>query len=1093
MLTIYAANHLTVLARHLAATVAREPLPPHARETIVVPSQAVGRWLTLELAKLHGVAASCDMPLPTAFARTLSDVAGVTPSADEDLFRRELLAWRIDAVLDEVVQDATAAPLRAYVQQVRGDARARHRLCDALADTCDAYQVYRHDWLAAWEQGHRATDQTHEPWQAVLWRRLVQGSADAHLGRRLEHTLARLRSATPPPTLPSRVLVFAPAALPGVYVDLLEALAQHVEVAVWLHTVRPQWVGDVAGQADATSDDDDEAAQPHPLLAQAARSRRFLRALGSRDSVANGWRELPLIPSLASGVLEVVQNDCAAARDPRTRADKPMIAADDRSLLVHRCHSERRELEVLRDALLGAFAAQPDLTPADVLVLVPDVERYAPLIPAVWGAMPGVGETSGVPALPFTIVDRPATADDPIAAALVAVLRLAAGRRERSAVLALLDLPAVRAAAGFDDDAVERIGAWCAGAGVRWGRDGVQRGQAAQAGAQPDEGTWRAGLDRLLAGSVLGHLDDAVDGIVPVAGDVAGELDVLGRFAAWLGRLDRALDAAAGPHPLTRWRTVCDRIIDDLLVAPDEADGAGLAVRTAVARFDDIAARTGHTAPVDRAVLCERLEDLLTAAPSRRDAAGTITIGALRPQRAVPYKFIAVLGLEDGVFPRRTTAQPFDLVAGDAKPRPGDRDQRGEDRQLFLDLIIAAQERLHLSWCGFSTHSGDAKPPSSCVAELLAALDATFVVDGAQTPAQRLTIDHRLQPFHPAEFAATAAVPACDPLAAAVAGVLSRPRSTQKPFVPADFSGPSAGRATVELGELIAFWCAPARAWCRAALGFDPVQRVDEADADHEPFAVSGLERFAVAEVGVTAALAGRALPSQRLRADGVVPLGQLGRVHLDGLAARHAPLVAHLRACGPSRRAAVQVMAPDGAWRLTGEVGVTDAGLLSWRPGALRTKDRIAWWIATLAWNAHAQQGGGMASDARLVGIEKDAVQELVQSPVPDAVTHLAWLIAQYRAGLVRPLPFHPALSVAIVTSVDKPEFDPEWTFTRGGWNAVAEADDPAISLVWRGRQAVPLPETNELALRFWRGYDEFAPKADGDTKGKAKGKKKA
>ena len=62
------------------------------------------------------------------------------------------------------------------------------------------------------------------------------------------------------------------------------------------------------------------------------------------------------------------------------------LAADDRSVQVHACHGRARQVEVLRDAVLHLLAEDPALEPRDVIVMCPDIEAFAPLIQATFGA-----------------------------------------------------------------------------------------------------------------------------------------------------------------------------------------------------------------------------------------------------------------------------------------------------------------------------------------------------------------------------------------------------------------------------------------------------------------------------------------------------------------------------------------------------------------------------------------------------------------------------------------------------------------------------------------------------------------------------------
>ena len=52
---------------------------------------------------------------------------------------------------------------------------------------------------------------------------------------------------------------------------------------------------------------------------------------------------------------------------------------------VHACHGPARQVEVLREVLLGLLADDPTLEPRDILVMCPDIEAYAPLVEAAFG------------------------------------------------------------------------------------------------------------------------------------------------------------------------------------------------------------------------------------------------------------------------------------------------------------------------------------------------------------------------------------------------------------------------------------------------------------------------------------------------------------------------------------------------------------------------------------------------------------------------------------------------------------------------------------------------------------------------------------
>ena len=91
--------------------------------------------------------------------------------------------------------------------------------------------------------------------------------------------------------------------------------------------------------------------------------------------------------------------------------------------------------------------------------------------------------------------------------------------------------------------------------------------------------------------------------------------------------------------------------------------------------------------------------------------------------RAVPHRVVCLLGVDDGTFPRRLSPDGDDIIETD--PWVGDRDPRSEDRQLLLDAILAAEERLLVVYSGADPRSGAEIPPAVPIGELLDALDVT--------------------------------------------------------------------------------------------------------------------------------------------------------------------------------------------------------------------------------------------------------------------------------------------------------------------------------------------------------------------------------
>ena len=91
-------------------------------------------------------------------------------------------------------------------------------------------------------------------------------------------------------------------------------------------------------------------------------------------------------------LLSRIQADVRADRSPPGiplpgAADaRPPLDAADRSVQIHACHGRARQVEVLRDAILHLLEEDDTLQPRDVIVMCPDIETFAPLIQATFGA-----------------------------------------------------------------------------------------------------------------------------------------------------------------------------------------------------------------------------------------------------------------------------------------------------------------------------------------------------------------------------------------------------------------------------------------------------------------------------------------------------------------------------------------------------------------------------------------------------------------------------------------------------------------------------------------------------------------------------------
>jgi exodeoxyribonuclease V gamma subunit len=545
--------------------------------------------------------------------------------------------------------------------------------------------------------------------------------------------------------------------------------------------------------------------------------------------------------------------------------------------------------------------------------------------------------------------------------------------------------------------------------------------------------------DRRLFGEIF-PLDD-VD---------SRSIDLVGRLAELIARLGQSLEALSEPRPLRGWAEALAEAADALTAT----SGRDRWQRAALQRIlDELVGESGEDAdgpalaPAEmRTHLAARLAGRATRANFRT---GHLTVCTLMPMRSVPHRMVCLLGLDDGAFPRKAPRDGDDLVLHD--PCVGERDPRSEDRQLLLDALLAATERLIVTYTGNDERTNTPRPPAVPIGELLDAVDATVrCEDGAGPASKRIVVAHPLQPFDPRNFAPGGldgpAPWSFDDVGLAGARALSEERRAPAPFL----AGPldSLPGAEVDLDDLVAFVQHPVRAFLRRRLGIS-LRDGDDEVADGISIELNALQRWDVAERLLEALLRGTSLrvAAGAEKARGSLPPGALGdRVieEVKELVIAIATEASKLTRAGADRDP-LDVRVPLGAGRLvTGTVtGVNGDVLLSASYSRVAPRHRIAAWVRLLALAAsHPEEPFAAATIGR--GRGRDDVRTCWIPPLaedPDerraaATAELERLVDLYERGMREPLPLFTRTSAAWAEAAATGGGDPR-TEAQSAWES--------------------------------------------------------
>ena len=790
--------HRAVRADALADGLGRlleTPLPdPFASELVVVPARGMERWLSQRLSHVLGAGPDGDgVCAAVAFRSPGSLIAEITGTRDEDPWAPDALAWPLLDVIDQSLDEPWAATLARHLGHGldgdEADLRMGRRFSVArrVARLFASYAGQRPALVADWSAG-RDTDGSGRAlaadlaWQPELWRRLVDRVDAAPPRERHAATVARLREDPEAFDLPVRLSLFGHTRLSVTEIDLIDALAVGRDVHVWLPHPSPalwQTLAGTAGPVERAADDSHQQVR-HPLLLSLGRDTRELQRALSTAAVASD-EDLAAGPSPDS-LLGWLQGDLAS---DLPRPEGRVLDVSDRSVQVHACHGVARQVDVLREVLLGLLDDDPTLEPRDVLVMCPDIETYAPLIEAGFGLGDVVG-TTGHPAhrLRVRLADRAPGQTNPLLGVATALLDLAGGRAPATQVLDLARTEPVRRRFGFSDDDLDQLDTWARESGVRWAFDAEHRAEFGLAAYVAN--TWEFGLDRLLTGVALSDDSSAwLDRALPLDDVGSAQVELVGRLTEYVERLRDATDRLVGTHPLGHWLAALDDAVTSLTaVAVGDGWQSGQ-VQRELGRVRRAAAGLGQVdlrLPDIRALLSDRLAGRPTRANFRT---GTLTVCTMVPMRSVPHRVVCLLGLDDGVFPRQGAVDGDDVLARD--PMTGERDARSEDRQLLLDAILAATQTLVVTYTGANEVSGRPRPPAVPLGEVLDSLDATASTGDDRRVSEAVTVHHPLQPFDAKNVSVGGLLPGAtfsfDTAAAAGARAASSPRVPPVPFL----------------------------------------------------------------------------------------------------------------------------------------------------------------------------------------------------------------------------------------------------------------------------------------------------------------------
>lgn len=709
-LQLYASHQLNTLSQQLMMQLRERPIGVWDKYVLVTQTEGINNWLQEQMAREMGIAAHIEFTKPHAVIDVL---CFYLLGPQKKTISKEVMTWQLYAILQDPTFITRFPEWTEYVQ----DPIKRIALADKVADLLDQYEIYRPNIIQEWNKTplDKVTD-----WQAWLWLR-VRAATEAEYTDKTQLVFDMMAALDQPEkqVLLQRkmpLLSFVGlAVITPFYLQLFQKLGQYIDIHFYLLNPAPEqyWMEDysekrIARERQRNKNQGELEGGFTPgnslLLNWGKVVKDSFYLLFQQDELINSYDVLPgeevEEPNTS---LQWVQYEINQNIPPADRSARTLEELNDGSISFHNCFTPVREVEVLYNYLVSLIDKRGEqLAPRDIVVMVTDIDKYAPFIRAVFDHAPY--------RFPYHIADEKITEGNNLFSALQHVLQFDTERFTAESVMELLDYPAIRNRFGLHDiDFVRRC---LQDAQIRFGWEGSKEDDTYLF-------SWSHGLKKLLLGICMSgspSLEWEGEHIYPTDIVEGTSIPTVIRLYQFLEVLHTQMIQRDTDRNLTDWSSYILQLTQELMdVAGEDEDEEFQQLAKILHRLE--VHNDALTAPLSFAVFRHQfLRKLDGETRSHLFHRGGITFCSLIPMRSIPFKVIALLGMNFDVFPRKERRLSFSLM--EQKPERGDRNVKDNDRHLFLETVLSARDYLYISFVGRDVRNGNPKPPSSLVDEL---------------------------------------------------------------------------------------------------------------------------------------------------------------------------------------------------------------------------------------------------------------------------------------------------------------------------------------------------------------------------------------
>ncbi|NOU49549.1 exodeoxyribonuclease V subunit gamma [Pseudoalteromonas sp. JBTF-M23] len=1063
MLHIIQSNKMEVLQAQFHTLLKTAPLSsPFSKEVVLVQSPGMSQWLKIGLSEALGVAAQVDFPLPSSFIWQLyQQFLPNVPS--ESPYNKQNMTWKLVSILPSCLDDDKYAQLNQYLKE-DSDGLKLFSLCEKIADVYDQYLMYRPHWISQWDSGRDELDDVDisvAAWQPDLWRRLVKhtqslGQSDYHRANMHQQLLSALDNALderllperllPERLLPERITIFGLSAMAPSQLEVFQTLAKKIDVLLFFCNPSEHYWGDLVDEKtqskiaakyikmpelEAQKNQEDYYFVGNPLLSSWGKlGRDYFEQLVQLDAQ---WID-GFVSDFDDSLLAQVHSEIyqLAFKGRSLTPDKSWFISDegkltinpeDRSIQLVDCHTPLREVECLHDHLLRLFHDNPNLTPKDIIVMMPDVGTYSPYIEAVFGA------ANAERFIPYALADLSIEQEKPILSSFVSLVNLPFSRFGVSDILDLLAVNPIASKFKVEEHEFSQLKYWLEQVGVKWGLDAKHKTEHDLPALSLN--TWQHGLNRLLLGIASSDEQVAFADIYPadlVEGMAVNSLSKLLHFVNTLASYKLKLN---NDDRLTDKAQLLREMVAQFYDAQTEQSWDLLTLESVIDDLQKHDDNLDMQSPVSARVLSYLVKQgVKEKGVGQRFLVGPVNFCTLMPMRAVPFKVVCLLGMNDADYPRTVQPIGFDLVPH-SKRQKGDRSRKFDDRYLFLEALLSAREHFYISYIGRSCYNNEPQMPSVLVSELLEYVDRSFKYENIESkPSEHLLQRATLQPFNPANYCPDNKLQSYNPV-----WLVENTKLERQPPAPLDVEY----EKHLDIGQFLFTVLAPQKAFYTQTLGLR-LNEQTELNKDEEPFVLDTLERYFYLDELLAAELRDEPINLAQIMQRGNLPQAAVGEIQLARLQQRVQPMVELLKPQVKQPRAPLEVRLDIAQHTLLGWLDkLYDNKQIFYRSASIKAKDRVKGFLMHCIAQCMDEPVHtyiyGLDEQVSFAPMEKSKAHGYLQK----------WL-SFYRACLAQPMPFFVSTAYELVATGDANKAAAK--FNGGQYIGYGESEDAYVAL---------------------------------------------